>query len=130
MKSIALALLLLSTTILPAAAQSDASSPPVAAPSTAGQGDSTGSQGTSIQNDTKPGVNGKHADGKDGCKARIEAICPGVQPGGGRIIACLKQNNRTMADVCPERARRMQEKQSQQGASGAQAPVAQPPAAQ
>lgn len=39
--------------------------------------------------------------GRNGpCKADIEKLCPGVAPGGGRIIACLKQNKAQVSDAC------------------------------
>ena len=34
------------------------------------------------------------------CKADVEKLCSKVEPGGGRIIACLKQNNGMVSDSC------------------------------
>ena len=34
------------------------------------------------------------------CKADFERLCPGVQPGGGRIIACLKEHKEEMSIGC------------------------------
>ena len=34
------------------------------------------------------------------CKADVEKFCPGVQPGGGRIAACLKQNEAQVSTGC------------------------------
>jgi len=36
----------------------------------------------------------------DACKADVEKLCPGVQPGEGRIAACLKGKHRQMSDGC------------------------------
>src|SRR5262245_7862398 len=34
------------------------------------------------------------------CKADAERICPGVAPGGGKIIACLKQHKDEVSVGC------------------------------
>ncbi len=34
------------------------------------------------------------------CKADVARLCPGVQPGGGRIIACLKEHKEEMSIGC------------------------------
>jgi hypothetical protein len=34
------------------------------------------------------------------CEEDIHAYCPGVQPGGGRIAACLKQNASALSFRC------------------------------
>jgi Cysteine rich repeat len=34
------------------------------------------------------------------CKADAERICPGVAPGGGKIIACLKQHKAEVSVGC------------------------------
>ena len=34
------------------------------------------------------------------CKADAERICPGVAPGGGKIIACLKQHKDEVSIGC------------------------------
>ena len=36
------------------------------------------------------------------CKPDVERLCPGVQPGGGRIVACLKQNDAQLSAACKE----------------------------
>lgn len=41
----------------------------------------------------------------DACKADLEALCPGVTPGGGRIAACLKANRRALSPECKEAIR-------------------------
>lgn len=37
------------------------------------------------------------------CKADVAKFCPKVQPGGGRIAQCLKQNEAQLSDSCKER---------------------------
>jgi hypothetical protein len=34
------------------------------------------------------------------CEADIYVLCPGVQPGGGRVIQCLKQNRDYLSPEC------------------------------
>ena len=36
------------------------------------------------------------------CKADAEKLCSGVQPGGGRIAGCLKQNEAQVSDACKD----------------------------
>jgi hypothetical protein len=36
------------------------------------------------------------------CETDIQKLCPGVQPGGGRIFACLKQHKDQVSDVCKQ----------------------------
>ena len=36
------------------------------------------------------------------CKADVERLCPNVEPGGGRIIACLKANKEQMTVGCAQ----------------------------
>ncbi len=66
---------------------------------------------------------GQHGHG-EGCKAKIAALCPGVQPGNGRIRDCLKQQGKTLADVCPKEAAERQEKHQQSSGTTSPAPVA------
>jgi hypothetical protein len=44
------------------------------------------------------------------CKQDAEAFCKGIQPGGGRIVNCLKDHQKELSDACYEqlskRARR------------------------
>jgi len=37
---------------------------------------------------------------RDACKADVESLCPGVQPGGGRIKECLKANKDKVSQGC------------------------------
>jgi len=34
------------------------------------------------------------------CKDDVEKLCPGLAPGGGRIAACLKQNEAQVSSTC------------------------------
>jgi hypothetical protein len=34
------------------------------------------------------------------CAGDLQRLCPGVQPGGGRLIACLKQHKDEVSDGC------------------------------
>lgn len=36
----------------------------------------------------------------EACKKDVETLCPGVQPGDGRIAACMKENRRKLSDGC------------------------------
>ena len=36
------------------------------------------------------------------CKADVEKLCFGVQPGGGRIADCLKQNQAQVSAACKD----------------------------
>jgi hypothetical protein len=37
---------------------------------------------------------------RQACAADYQSLCAGVQPGGGRIIACLKQNAAKLSPAC------------------------------
>lgn len=36
------------------------------------------------------------------CKADVEKLCPGTQPGGGRIGECLKKNEAQVSPTCKD----------------------------
>jgi hypothetical protein len=36
------------------------------------------------------------------CDTDIQKLCAGVQPGGGRILACLKQHKDQVSDSCKQ----------------------------
>src|SRR5664279_5964040 len=38
------------------------------------------------------------------CAADAQRLCGGVQSGGGRIVACLKQNQDSLSDACRQAA--------------------------
>ncbi len=39
---------------------------------------------------------------RQACKADYQTFCTGVQPGGGRIIACLQQNFEKLSPGCQD----------------------------
>jgi hypothetical protein len=42
------------------------------------------------------------ADVRAACGSDVQKLCTGVQPGGGRIIACLKQHKDEVSSGCKE----------------------------
>jgi hypothetical protein len=46
------------------------------------------------------------------CHADVEKLCPGVQPGGGRIIACLRQNEGQVSVGCKDALAKAREKKT------------------
>ena len=44
------------------------------------------------------------------CKADFERLCPGVQPGGGRIIGCLKEHKMEISVGCGKALQAMKAK--------------------
>ncbi|GLK86035.1 cysteine rich repeat-containing protein [Ancylobacter defluvii] len=36
------------------------------------------------------------------CEADIRAVCPGVQPGGGRLLQCIQANPEKVSQPCKE----------------------------
>lgn len=47
------------------------------------------------------------------CRADIQKHCPGVQPGGGRIGACLQQHAAQLTQPCRDGLAAIAQKQSQ-----------------
>ena len=50
-------------------------------------------------------VSAAQADDKEkpgACRADVQKLCKGVQPGGGRIVACLKQHESEVSPGCKE----------------------------
>jgi len=48
-----------------------------------------------------PGRGGMR-EAKAACQADLEKFCKGVQPGEGRIIACLKQHEADLGPACAQ----------------------------
>lgn len=47
------------------------------------------------------------ADGLSFCKSDVARLCPGVQPGGGHIIACLKEHKLEVSVGCAQALKKM-----------------------
>jgi Cysteine rich repeat len=47
-----------------------------------------------------PNALAQQAEAMKYCKADVARLCPGVQMGGGRIIACLKAHKEEMSIGC------------------------------
>ena len=47
-----------------------------------------------------PGASAQQAEAMKYCKADVARLCPGVQMGGGRIIACLKEHKMEVSVGC------------------------------
>lgn len=66
------------------------------------------------------------------CKADVQALCAGIEPGGGRIMACMRQNRDKVSAGCQEAFRAAREaRKSQKGSQVPALPVpsgTQPPA--
>ena len=41
------------------------------------------------------------------CRADVQKLCPEVQPGGGRIVGCLKENKDKVSEACLARLQQM-----------------------
>ena len=42
-----------------------------------------------------------------GCTEDAQRLCAGVQPGGGRILACLKEHKDQLSDKCKQAAQQV-----------------------
>jgi hypothetical protein len=51
---------------------------------------------------TSPTAPPAGAEVRAACTADVQKLCAGVQPGGGRIIACLKQHKDEVSAGCKE----------------------------
>ena len=47
------------------------------------------------------------------CKSDVERLCPGVQPGGGRIVGCLKEHKMEMSVGCAMAIKKIKAKMAQ-----------------
>ncbi len=45
-------------------------------------------------------VRADEAKPREACRPDVERLCPGVQPGGGRIANCLRENAETLSELC------------------------------
>jgi len=48
-----------------------------------------------------------NAAGLSYCKADAERLCPGVEPGGGKIVACLKEHKEEVSIGCAKAIKKM-----------------------
>jgi Cysteine rich repeat len=46
------------------------------------------------------------------CKADVATLCPGLQPGGGRIASCLKQNQEKVSPGCKDAMSKMRDRKA------------------
>jgi hypothetical protein len=65
------------------------------------------------------------ADVQAACASDVQNLCSGVQPGGGRIIACLKQHQAQVSDRCKQAINNAMQ-QSRGGAGPAASPAPAP----
>ena len=57
-----------------------------------------------------PGSALAQADPMALCKADVARLCPGVEPGGGHIVACLKAHKMEMSVGCAKALQHMKAK--------------------
>jgi hypothetical protein len=50
------------------------------------------------------------ADRPEGCREDAKRLCQGVQPGGGRIMRCLKENESKLSPDCVEKMKAAKER--------------------
>jgi hypothetical protein len=44
----------------------------------------------------------QRAELRDNCKTDIQQLCAGVKPGGGQVLACVKENQDKLSPQCTE----------------------------
>ena len=54
------------------------------------------------------------------CKADVEKLCSGMQPGGGRIAGCLKQNETQVSAACKDALAKSRERKAPGAAASPQ----------
>jgi hypothetical protein len=52
----------------------------------------------------------RNGDLRTYCKSDIERLCPGIEPGGGRILKCLKANKMEMTVGCAQALKKLKSK--------------------
>jgi Cysteine rich repeat len=57
-----------------------------------------------------PAKSQEMADIKTYCMSDIKRVCPGIEPGGGRILKCLKANKKEMSVGCAQALRKLKAK--------------------
>jgi hypothetical protein len=63
-------------------------------------------------------------DARTACASDVQKLCADVQPGGGRVIACLKQHQQDVSDGCKRAVQSAM--QPQQAPAATQQPAAEP----
>ncbi|WP_048859593.1 cysteine rich repeat-containing protein, partial [Acidisphaera rubrifaciens] len=53
---------------------------------------------------------GRHAL-REACGADFQTFCPGVRPGGGRVIACLHAHGPDLSPGCQQALRQLRQRQ-------------------
>lgn len=61
---------------------------------------------------------GGRGEGKGVCAEDIQKLCKDVKPGGGRIAACLKENEKKLSKACAERQAAVKERGARRGGKG------------
>jgi hypothetical protein len=59
------------------------------------------------------------------CKQDVQTLCPNVQPGGGRVMACLKSHAAQVSEDCKAAVKAEHGRHAQQSSGGG--PPAAPP---
>ena len=54
------------------------------------------------------------------CKADVEKLCSGIQPGGGRVAGCLKQNEAQVSAACKDALAKARERKAPAAAASPQ----------
>jgi Cysteine rich repeat len=57
-----------------------------------------------------PAKSQEMADIKTYCMSDIKRVCPGIEPGGGRIIKCLRANKKEMSVGCAQALQKLKAK--------------------
>lgn len=65
---------------------------------------------------------------REACKSDVATLCAGIQPGEGRIKACLRANKEKLSDGCRSAITAAIQARREARASNAQTPPAQSPA--
>ncbi len=60
-----------------------------------------------------PSASAQQAEAMKYCKADVARLCPGVEMGGGRIIACLKEHKMEVSVGCAKFLQAMKAKMGQ-----------------
>ena len=56
--------------------------------------------GVAQAQDAASAAGGHHGAMRQACQADMAKLCPGVQPGGGRVMECFKAHRDGLSDGC------------------------------